>query len=799
MENDITDIGKVAITPQKDYKENATYEWLDVVTYDGASYMCISEDGCTGIIPTNTEYWQLLADKGRFTEEDKETFKQAVVEESKTTINEHTETKKTEIDNYTTNLETSLKNELDTYEEGKEEELDIHKTTLETEMTNTKDSLVEEIETAKNGFDENVTAKITEFNNNATEQTNTFNSNAETKTADFNTNASTKQTEYDDNATSKLEEYNNNSTTKLAEFNENAESYEKRIAELETERDEIAEQMPWNTTDISESIHIEDSAKYSRNKLLPFGNMKQETREGYNLLKTENFIFTNGTLEQNGLTATIKSDGSIVINGTATGVTYLKNNIKNIIEDGNYYFYNFNNVTQSNTTYYMLVQGNKSTGYESADYYNARGYQTDNFVKDTTVYDRTFNCMFVFTNGFVANNLILYPVISKSVQTAYEQYGAMPSIEYPSMPVVATGVQTIKKIKKNFFTGLKTGHLTNEGQILEKDNFVTSDFIKLNPNTTYTMSNLIVSTAGNGYKHIIEYDVNKQFVKRNFIGNGSEAKYTFTTSNTTKYIAYGIFSSFSTSEDASEYINNNNIQLEKGNTATDYEPYKEEVFELDLGTTELCKITDTNGNVVAQDKFVFKDGKWQINKIYGKRIFNENSKWGIEATNNFFVNEIIKDSKEVTHNELISNIFPKNYTVNERMLISNNKKFNIITNKIEHTVEAIKEYCKTTNIVLYYPLNTPTYEDCTPAQSAVLDKLHKLQLQQGTNNIFVESENGVTTELQLEYMQNNNLKKEQENKALEDRITAIENLLSTTQTSALLLDNMQTDLESEVK
>ena len=133
------------------------------------------------------------------------------------------------------------------------------------------------------------------------------------------------------------------------------------------------------------------------------------------------------------------------------------------------------------------------------------------------------------------------------------------------------------------------------------------------------------------------------------------------------------------------------------------------------------------------------------------------------------------------------------------MLISNNKKFNMITNKIEHTVEAIKEYCKTTNIVLYYPLNTPTYEDCTPAQSAVLDKLHKLQLQQGTNNIFVESKNGVTTELQLEYMQNNNLKKEQENKALEDRITAIEALLSTTETSALLLDNMQNDLAREVE
>lgn len=75
METEITDIGKVAITPRKDYKNEQTYEWLDVVTYDGAGYMCIAEDGCTGIVPTNTDCWQLLADKGHFTEEDKEEFK----------------------------------------------------------------------------------------------------------------------------------------------------------------------------------------------------------------------------------------------------------------------------------------------------------------------------------------------------------------------------------------------------------------------------------------------------------------------------------------------------------------------------------------------------------------------------------------------------------------------------------------------------------------------------------------------------------------------------------------------------
>ena len=103
------------------------------------------------------------------------------------------------------------------------------------------------------------------------------------------------------------------------------------------------------------------------------------------------------------------------------------------------------------------------------------------------------------------------------------------------------------------------------------------------------------------------------------------------------------------------------------------------------------------------------------------------------------------------------------------------------------------------DIVVTYILIEPIYEDCTAEQSAVLDKLHKLQLQQGTNNIFVESENGVTTELQLTYMQDRIMLEEAKDKELEDRITAIEELLSTTQTSALLLDNMQTDLESEVK
>lgn len=157
-----------------------------------------------------------------FTEEDKEVFKQAVVEDSKTEINEHTETKKIELDNYTTELETNLKTELDTYTVTKETELDTHKTALETEMSTTKDNLVQEIET------------------------------------EINTLTEEKQTEI-----------NNNATAKINEFNENTESYEKRIADLEHE--EVTQ------TVAGTELTIKDAKESQVQKLYVIANSKYES------------------------------------------------------------------------------------------------------------------------------------------------------------------------------------------------------------------------------------------------------------------------------------------------------------------------------------------------------------------------------------------------------------------------------------------------------------------------------------------------------------------------------------------
>lgn len=56
-------LGKVAITPKGEYNNATTYQNLDLITYQGGSYLALKET--TGNLPTNNEYWQLIAEKGK--------------------------------------------------------------------------------------------------------------------------------------------------------------------------------------------------------------------------------------------------------------------------------------------------------------------------------------------------------------------------------------------------------------------------------------------------------------------------------------------------------------------------------------------------------------------------------------------------------------------------------------------------------------------------------------------------------------------------------------------------------------
>lgn len=60
-----TDLGNVSLNPRGEYDPGASYEYLDTVSYQGGSYMCLAELGTTitGIAPDpgrNTDAWQML-------------------------------------------------------------------------------------------------------------------------------------------------------------------------------------------------------------------------------------------------------------------------------------------------------------------------------------------------------------------------------------------------------------------------------------------------------------------------------------------------------------------------------------------------------------------------------------------------------------------------------------------------------------------------------------------------------------------------------------------------------------------
>ena len=55
----IYELGKIGLNLRDDYSDNASYTRLDVVSYNGSSYVAL--DNCTGVAPTDTSKWMLLA------------------------------------------------------------------------------------------------------------------------------------------------------------------------------------------------------------------------------------------------------------------------------------------------------------------------------------------------------------------------------------------------------------------------------------------------------------------------------------------------------------------------------------------------------------------------------------------------------------------------------------------------------------------------------------------------------------------------------------------------------------------
>lgn len=100
-----------------------------------------------------------------------------------------------------------------------------------------------------------------------------------------------------------------------------------------------------------------------------------------------------------------------------------------------------------------------------------------------------------------------------------------------------------------------------------------NDAIKVEPNTTYTLSFVISNNIGNGYVYIYEGDADHNGVNNSHgasLTTTSNVSCTFTTSATTEYIIIR----FARWESTHHEVTISNIQLEKGSSATNFTPYR---------------------------------------------------------------------------------------------------------------------------------------------------------------------------------------------------------------------------------
>ena len=523
-----------------------------------------------------------------------------------------------------------------------------------------------------------------------------------------------------------------------------------KVEQLQTENNELSNNMPWNATS-GKSLHITDSAKYSKNRLSLSGDMEQE-----NLLKID-----NGTVTSKGITSTV-NNGSLNISGTTTAnwfdVTSGSNKIKINLKGNIEYILDINKTLPSTIVLVARFYNEDSENVvQSVQIKNGSTRATFTLSKDIErCYFTTINCI---TGDTISITDLKIKIFLTQIKTCI-------------------GVQKIRQFGENWFN---KNNISKINAVFGTSSIIANSsgksfYIKIEPDT-YTISRKVI-----GSRFVVATTANIPKIGETIIERrtSSGSSITLTTSKNANYLV--VYYLYNSSENEQEILDS--IQIERGPKATKYKSYIEEINTLDLGTTELCAIKDINGNVVAQDRPLYRNGKWQWEKKikkfalkgtenFGKSSNTANISYYLNSTeiNNIDINTI--PNAQTNRDFVIEATCNYFRPVSLNTLFSNTEGFTIDVadaKRIElrlglkldteiTTVALLKEwlaqkYAEGNPVTIYFILATPVYEDCTAEQSAILDKLYNnFTLQKGTNNIIVETDNGVGVNMQLDYMQ----------------------------------------------
>nr|DAP20277.1 MAG TPA: hypothetical protein [Caudoviricetes sp.] len=704
-----------------------------------------------------------------------------------------------------------------------------------------------------------------------------------------------------------IENYLNGNWDKI---NENAKKTNNQILQLETEKTKLEKELKEAQEDFyqnsirgqasGEYIHVEDSSN-CRSIIGIGGNHEQEMRSGKNYLNTLAKYKAGEKVTVDGITYIFNEDGSITCNGTATADSVLT------------FSSNLQTINGSGKKIVGMLTGTQvpkklSILAYTSDWSKNTFELLSSVNKNITInmqenIDYTIFRIIAYKGTTLNNQTIYYQILDTSVNDlTYEQYGASPSLDYPS-PIKAVGSNinlfnkdnmTIGKIwngatlldsdvgnaSPNIPVTAGKTYIRNAGYssnyIIKENNSVVdvqggTNAITMPEDAKYWMFNIpkdidintikaeegSISTLQSKYgqgsvkvtkcnKNLLDSSIlenkildsktgsattNTSWKASDFIQINSGI-YNFSWKSSSNYfqvticfydrnknflsgISWAIANVYSKSFEVDENTtfirvsystiisgkeaNREKIILEQSSTETDYEQHEEQSY-----------IIPVQSEMLEGDYFGFDNEEevhtWNKLTLNGTENITLNSNY-----NDCTLFELVKSDCYIptdTKKYAISNHF---ISGNKDLLASNNginmvglgtsrgRIWINVSNSIVGTSDKLNnfktllksKYDAGTPVVIYYKLATPNRLKFTDEQKAVAKELNNARTYKNVTNITTDSK----AILSLDYTKD----LETQNQKMQNEIDEIKQLLSTTQTSAMLLDNLQKEVESEVE
>mgnify|MGYP004638245035 CR=1 FL=1 len=476
-----------------------------------------------------------------------------------------------------------------------------------------------------------------------------------------------------------------------------------------------------------------------------------------------NINLLNNTLQSqtiNGLTVTVNDDKSVKIVGTATSNTNLVfDRHDGKLAAGTYTLKDCKTFIESTENQGWWVEG-----------------QTRTFTSEATLSKSGF---YKYYSANTTVNETIYPMLAKgTMATSYVQYNQ--------------GSVEVKVVNKNLFdknnANVVDFFVDGENKIQSWAGEVGTVYISINPNTTYTVSKKVSSR----FTVATSKEVPAVGVEVNAVSNRTASNLTITSRDDDKYLLIFYYKKSDDALSAKEI--RDSIQTERGSTATDFVEHQEQTITMPV-----------QQEMLQGDYFGWKNEK----EVHGwnKKIFDGTENINISTRGNSFLcrlTDILSDTKENQIPLIICNMYKtvswQNRDVNNIEKSISQYGLNVGFDKGDlTTVEEFKALLKSkydagTPVEVYYKLAVANELAFTDEQKAIAKQI-KETLHTYKNVTHVYSDDEVSPIVSVEYAKDLNT----QNNNLQNQIDEIKQLISTTQTSAMLLDNLQKEVESEVE